>query len=66
MKSHPELEEDVLEGVDEAVVPVAKLVNVPVYTGVGPNGCAAGVVATTAAADADVDVAVEGLTEEED
>lgn len=56
-----------LEGVDEAVVPVAKLVNVPVYTDVSPNGCAADVVATTAAAaDADVDMVMEGLTEEED
>lgn len=55
-----------LEGVDEAVVPVAKLVNVPVYTEVRPNGCAGGVVATTAAAaDVDVDVDVEGLAEEE-
>lgn len=62
-----ELEEDVLEGVDEAVVPVAKLVNVPVYTDVSPNGCAADVVATTAAAaDADVDMDMEGLVEEED
>lgn len=64
-EKNPELEEAVLEGVDEAVVPVAKLVNVPVYTEVIPNGCAGGVVATTAAA-ADVDVDVEGLAEEED
>lgn len=64
-EKNPELEEDVLEGVDEAVVPVAKLVNVPVYTDVSPNGCAAGVVVTTAAS-ADADVDVEGLAEEED
>lgn len=54
-----------LEGIDETVVPVAKLVNVPVYTDVSPNGCAAGVVVTTAAS-ADADVDVEGLAGEED
>lgn len=51
-----------LEGVDETVVPVAKLVNVPVYTDtdVSPSGCAAGVIATTGgAADVDVDVDVD-------
>lgn len=63
-EKNPELEEDVLEGVDEVVVPVVK-VNVPVYTDAGPNVCAAGVVATTAAADMEVDVDVEALTEEE-
>jgi len=55
----------VLEGVDEAVVPVAKLVNVPVYADVSPNGCAAGVVAMTAGA-TDVGVDAGGLTEEGD
>lgn len=65
MRSHLELEEDVLEGVDEAIVPVAKLVNVPVYTDVNPNGCAADVVATTGAAVvADVDMDIEDLAEE--
>lgn len=64
-EKNPELEEGVLEGVDEAVVPVAKLVNVPVYTEVSPDGCAAGVVAMTAGA-ADVGVDVEGLAEEGD
>lgn len=62
MRPHPELEEDVLEGVDETVVPVAKLVNVPVYTDtdVSPSGCAAGVIATTGgAADVDVDLDVD-------
>lgn len=69
LEKNPELEEDVLEGVDETVVPVAKLVNVPVYTDtdVSPSGCAAGVIATTGGAadvgvdvDLDVDVDPEG------
>jgi hypothetical protein len=64
-EKNPELEEGVLEGVDEAVVPVAKLVNVPVYADVSPNGCAAGVVAMTAGA-TDVGVDAGGLTEEGD
>lgn len=64
-EKNPELEEGVLEGVDEVVIPVAKLVNVPVYPDVSPNGCAAVVVAMTPGA-ADVGVDAEGVVEEED
>lgn len=68
-EKNPELEEDVLEGVDEVVVPVANVVKVPVYTDVSPKGCTAGVgvaAITAGAADVGVDADVEGLVEEED